>query len=58
MGKMKLVFRGEMLRLGIKEGSDKSALCKFAESIQFHHFRHHIFTFDFFKACGAFKEGV
>ena len=36
MGKMKLVFRGEMLRLGIKEGSDKSALCKFAESIQFH----------------------
>jgi len=36
MAKMKLVFRGDMLRLGIKEGSDKAFLRQFVESIQFH----------------------
>lgn len=36
MSKMKLEFRGEVLRLGVKEGSDRAELCKFAESIEFH----------------------
>lgn len=36
MSMMKLEFRGEVLRLGVKEGADKAELRKFAELIEFH----------------------